>query len=595
MTTSPILGPFGVSRSKSAEDSQEYNLFLEAIDAKDGAAPAYLLMAPGVDRLITTGPGPIRGMQPMGGLLYVVSGPQVWAVTPSLQASLLGSISTGTGPVSIINNGSQLAIFDGYTGYLTSGGLVGGGGTPLTGGSIGAAGLNYAVGDNITLAQTGGVQEATAILLVTSVDPSGAVTAFSIAQPGLFSTQPTSFSQNTTTGNGSGFELISPTYGSAVSLTNINLPFSGGPVSASYQDGFGIVNDSGTNAWYQSDLDDLSSWQALNFANANSQPDNVVALADIIREVWVFKQDNIEIWINAGLPGFTFQRLQGVFIEFGCAAAASIARAGESLLWLSRNEQGQGVVRMSDGYTPRRVSTHALEFQIAKYGMVADAIGYAYQQEGHLFYVLTFPTGNATWALDLTSTQNLGYPCWHRRAEWLDGKWNRHWGNAYATFPATGSQYTPRGVTTSSEIATSGALLGVPSTFTDALFSAWVFLPDDGSPHGFYFSNQATETGGDNGGFQVGIFNDQTSSPQIVVNAYDVNGVAIVEAAYDLAGWSEWTWIAVSIDTPTQTLQVYANQGGGDRALTPTSIAWTSSNPIYNAPAQSWHVLPGSH
>jgi hypothetical protein len=63
-----------------------------------------------------------------------------------------------------------------------------------------------------------------------------------------------------------------------------------------------------------------------------------------------------------------------------------------------------------NGYTPQRVSTDALEAAIAQYSDISDAQGYAYQQEGHTFYVLTFPTGGATWVYD-AATQ-----LWHQRA-----------------------------------------------------------------------------------------------------------------------------------------------------------------------------------
>ena len=45
-----------------------------------------------------------------------------------------------------------------------------------------------------------------------------------------------------------------------------------------------------------------------------------------------------EVWINVGNPGFAFQRLQGVFLEVGCAAPYSVAIADQSLVWLGQKE-----------------------------------------------------------------------------------------------------------------------------------------------------------------------------------------------------------------------------------------------------------------
>ena len=196
MVASPIRGGSGVGRSINAVDAQCINLFLEIIDTKDGAAPGYLQMAPGLDLLVTLGPGPIRGpkIHSLNGIAYVVSGPQLWALFPNLSSVLLGTLGTSAGNVSVIDNGSQVAIFDGYAGYLTSTSTVNsGGGVPLTGGTIGAGSAGFAVGDTINLGAVMGTQDATAVLTVTA-ETAGVVTSFTVMAPGLFSVAPTSLS-----------------------------------------------------------------------------------------------------------------------------------------------------------------------------------------------------------------------------------------------------------------------------------------------------------------------------------------------------------------------------------------------------------------
>ena len=46
------------------------------------------------------------------------------------------------------------------------------------------------------------------------------------------------------------------------------------------------------------------------------------------------------------------------------------------------------------------------------YPMLSDAFGYCYSDGGHTFYVLTFPSGNATWVYDATTAM------WHERSTW---------------------------------------------------------------------------------------------------------------------------------------------------------------------------------
>ena len=200
------------------------------------------------------------------------------------------------------------------------------------------------------------------------------------------------------------------------------------PTSLAFQDGFALVNDAGTNAWYQSNLNDFTTWQALNFSSADSTPFNVTALFDIHREVWLFKSDVTEVWINAGLPGFAFQRLQGVQMPTGCTAPASIDRIGDTIVWLGSDPQGQGVVYMSNGYSAVPISTHYINLQIQAMSRIDDAIGYTYQEAGHQFYVLTFPTGNKTFVYDNATRW------WHERAAFSPqtNQFSRHQGNCFA-------------------------------------------------------------------------------------------------------------------------------------------------------------------
>ena len=206
------------------------------------------------------------------------------------------------------------------------------------------------------------------------------------------------------------------------------------PTNLGYQDGFGIVNDASSNRWFQSNLNDLTTWSSINFSSADSRPDNVVALVDNRREVWLFGTDSTEVWINAGLSGFAFQRLQGVALNQGCIAPASACVAGNSIYWLGQDDQGAGIVWKQDGYTAVPISTHAISRAIQGYSTMADAIGYSYQQEQHVFYVLTFPTGNETWVYDATTSALMKQPMWHQRASFSNGAFGRHWGNCAVFF-----------------------------------------------------------------------------------------------------------------------------------------------------------------
>lgn len=209
------------------------------------------------------------------------------------------------------------------------------------------------------------------------------------------------------------------------------------PGPATEYDTFALTHQQGTNIVWQSNASDLTSWNALSFAFADSLSGNVVALRMVNRLLYVMKTDSTEIWTDQGTSPFAFARLSGPFTHYGCVAPHSPARLGDSLVWLTQTKQGQGQVVQAYGVnSPARISNHAIERQIQSYGNINDAIAYTYQQEGHAFYVLTFPSANVTWVYDGTASQQLGIAVWHQRGAFnpANGSFSRHQGNCYAFF-----------------------------------------------------------------------------------------------------------------------------------------------------------------
>jgi hypothetical protein len=78
-------------------------------------------------------------------------------------------------------------------------------------------------------------------------------------------------------------------------------------------------------------------------------------------------------------------------------------------------------------YAAQRISTYAIEQEFSSYPTLSDAVGFSYLQQGHAFYVLTFPTANKTWSFDVSTG------LWHQRGYLLpDGTVSRHRMNCYS-------------------------------------------------------------------------------------------------------------------------------------------------------------------
>jgi hypothetical protein len=334
----PILGSTYVTRSINAADARMVNLFPEIVP-EGGKEPAFLNRCPGLKFETRVGVGPIRGLwvsQTYPDNFYIASGNEFYKLT-SLDGTAvkLGNIS-GTGPVSIADNGNQIFIACGAKGYI------------------------YNQSTNV-------------------------------------------FAQ----------------------ITDPDFP---GATTVTYLDGYFVFNEPNSQKIWVSQILDGTSVDPLDFASAEGAPDGVVGVLADHRELWVFGNNTTEVWYNAGTPDYPLAPIQGAFNEVGCVSPWSIAKLDNSIFWLGSDPRGRGIVYRADGYVAKRVSTHAVEWQIQQYESITDAVAYSYQQDGHVFYVLNFPTANRTWVYDASTN------AWHERAGWNNGEFTRHRSNTQCNY-----------------------------------------------------------------------------------------------------------------------------------------------------------------
>lgn len=184
-----------------------------------------------------------------------------------------------------------------------------------------------------------------------------------------------------------------------------------GAVSIACIGGYTVCAQPDSNVFAWSAVGDMSSWNALDFASAEGASDNIMRGKRVNEQLWLFGERTTEVWTTTGNSSSPFQRLNGAFIERGTSARFSFASRLSVPYWLGDDR----VVYRGDSTQPTRISTHAIEQVIGGYTDVSDARGAIYEQEGHVFYVLTFPRGGDTWVYD-TITQ-----AWHERESEPDG------------------------------------------------------------------------------------------------------------------------------------------------------------------------------
>lgn len=192
-----------------------------------------------------------------------------------------------------------------------------------------------------------------------------------------------------------------------------------GATTVAFFDTFFTFNQIGTNNWYVS-LSEQVAFNALDQASKGTYGDPIQGIIACQRQLWLVGAMTSEPWFNAGDPIFPFEEVFGQFVPHGTIAPYSICTTDVNAFWLSQDKDGRAIMLMIEGYGAKRVSTFALEDEWLTYPRLDDAICYTYQQGGHTYVVIHFPSANKSWGYDLATKQ------WHQRA-WIDnnGKFNR--------------------------------------------------------------------------------------------------------------------------------------------------------------------------
>lgn len=104
----PFMGGAYSGRALSVNAERCVNFYLE----KQGE-DWILVGTPGLTLRVEVLQGPIRGMHLFNGFIIAVAGPKVYSISSSHVASLVGTIGTSSGRVSMADNGQQVLIVDG--------------------------------------------------------------------------------------------------------------------------------------------------------------------------------------------------------------------------------------------------------------------------------------------------------------------------------------------------------------------------------------------------------------------------------------------------------------------------------------------------
>lgn len=179
--------------------------------------------------------------------------------------------------------------------------------------------------------------------------------------------------------------------GGLVQVTDAD--FDGPVVGLTFMDGYFEFLKQNSNKFFMSDLRDGTTYIASDFASAESDPDNLVAIAPLNGLLYVFGSLTCEQYSNQGGSGFPFVRATSGVIQKGCLAPFSLTEFNGALVWIGQGENEKPSVWMSTGDNPTKLSSAPVDNIINSGGIEAlsKAFVIKWAERGHSFLAFTVP------------------------------------------------------------------------------------------------------------------------------------------------------------------------------------------------------------
>ena len=219
---------------------------------------------------------------------------------------------------------------------------------------------------------------------------------------------------------------------------------------------------------YASNIFDATTFNPLAIKIINTFADNVVGMIADHEFLWIAGPKQTEVDYNAGSFPFPLAKMPSGSIEQGIAAQFALTQLDNAIFLIGqRNDQGAAIAYRTNGFTFQRISTHAVETAWQSYAKISDARAFAFQENGHSFWIVTFPSAQVTWGYDASINK------WHKR-----GFWNPMLGAYQAALPICHTYAFGKHLVGDRQ---SGRTYQMSSP-TQAVGGGWNFVTDNGAP-----------------------------------------------------------------------------------------------------------------
>lgn len=202
-------------------------------------------------------------------------------------------------------------------------------------------------------------------------------------------------------------------------ITDADFRANGNPLHVAYIDSV-FVCTTDDKKIIHSALNDGLAWNALDFGEAESDPDAAVAPVVVNNQLFITGTLTTEGFKNIGGSGFIFKR-SNIFLDKGCVAPFTLVKTNQTFLMVGKGLNETPAIWMFNGNSFTKKSTKAIDKVISSYSQDSLENSFAMYSglDGDFFVYFTFP--------DRTFVYNLATDKWHEQktcdSSGEDSKW----------------------------------------------------------------------------------------------------------------------------------------------------------------------------
>jgi len=213
--------------------------------------------------------------------------------------------------------------------------------------------------------------------------------------------------------------IYTPSTNVLVTISDSDFTASGNPQMIVFIDGYFACNTD-TKKWILSALNDGTSWDALDFLSAESDPDTITAPIVTRNQIYLVGSETVEGFQNIGGDSYQPFLRNGVNIDKGSTAPFSIISAAGTFFMVGAGKRENVTILGFTGGDMSTVSTPVIDGVIQRYSStdLAKSFGWSYSSKGATFVGFTFP--------EHTFVLNLSTGKWHERSSYTAEE-SRRW------------------------------------------------------------------------------------------------------------------------------------------------------------------------